>query len=711
MAYQGIGTGTTPNDNSGDSLLTGAIKINNNFQEIYTALGAVDGDILPARRYIITDSSPISSNYTSTSEDVNKVILVNLQNTEIQYELPSGADIQVGDWIKLVNVGLIDSSSLSIVPQGSDKICGYDFSIEEETTTFFPVFNNEMQEISFIWTGSDYGWRIMNGNLTGLFSLLVRPTPPDYNIEEMRSIRLDGSAYLLRVPESSGNRKTWTWSAWIKRSNVSSSQTILSCIGATNNSDTFTMSFTSNGTIVIKGFSTTWRETTAVLKDPSAWYHIVLSVDTTQTEPSNRIKLYINGSQITSFINSTDPISNQNLGWNQNIANYIGVDLSALIAHVHFIDGLSLDHTSFGEFDNNNIWNPIKYTGFYNYGVGAVNGFRLLFFDPSTSSSLGYDTSGVGNDWIVNEIFGQPQKDNDSFLDVPISTISSGIDGAVRGNYATLNPFDRNVSTTISNGNLDITPAGSTAIARATFGVSSGKWYWEVRSNDGGGAALGIAYPTQSVLGTQFLGSDSESWAYYYSGGDASGALLHNYSNNPSFNPNQPKLSKNDVIGIALDLDARTLSFWFEGVQSEGFTNLPSNIPYFPAITVFSGSFSFNFGQKPFEYLAPSALGYKALCSTNLPDSQTITTVGQYAGNGANTNLQNIGVYPFIHLNGVPTEMTINNNNIVFGTDAYKLSNGFGIINPNYNGLNVAYNYAITATGDTFKNARGQINP
>jgi len=168
MAYQGIGTGTSPNDNTGDSLLTGAVKINSNFEEIYNALGAVDGNIIPTRRFILSDNNPITSNYFATSEDVNKILLVEPFDY-INLVLPLGSSIEVGDWIKLVNIGSIFSSQLSVYPQASDKICGFIFS-GATPASFIADFSVDVQEYSFVWTGESYGWRLMDGSLSGFIS-------------------------------------------------------------------------------------------------------------------------------------------------------------------------------------------------------------------------------------------------------------------------------------------------------------------------------------------------------------------------------------------------------------------------------------------------------------------------------------------------------------------------------------------------------------
>jgi hypothetical protein len=238
-----------------------------------------------------------------------------------------------------------------------------------------------------------------------------------YEIE--RSLRFNSadSAYLNRTPSTAGNRKTLTYSFWVKRSKIDGASTLRMFSGGPYTAPNYKhfhirweydnlafLSYDNNALQLSVG-------TTREFRDPSAWYHIVIAIDTTQAVQENRIKLYVNGVEevYTSWASVIWPSQDVNLAFNSaSEVNYIGAreNLSTeffdgYLADVHFIDGAALDPTDFGEFDDNGVWQPIEYSGSYNVGVGAVNGFHLPFSDNSSASALGTDDSGNGNDWTV----------------------------------------------------------------------------------------------------------------------------------------------------------------------------------------------------------------------------------------------------------------------------------------------------------------------
>ena len=143
-----------------------------------------------------------------------------------------------------------------------------------------------------------------------------------YEVE--RSLRLnDGdSAYLSRTPSSTSNRKTWTFSAWVKRSNITTGafQTLFSA----NNSSNYGLYgtyiwFTTTDTLAISiNSGIYYLQTNAVFRDVSAWYHLVVNIDTTQATSSNRMKIYVNGVQKTSFATTTYPTQNLDSSVNLN---------------------------------------------------------------------------------------------------------------------------------------------------------------------------------------------------------------------------------------------------------------------------------------------------------------------------------------------------------------------------------------------------------
>ena len=306
-----------------------------------------------------------------------------------------------------------------------------------------------------------------------------------YQIE--RSLRFNSadSAYLSRTPSSAGNRKTWTWAGWVKRCRLSGVQTIFSATNDNYVNNYIRVSFTNGGSLEMRSTSGLYKETSAVLEDPSAWYHIIIAVDTTNVDSEDRARVYINGGRITSWsVNSVPPLDSTPLVNAGNIPHYhncssvapstYGTELGDLyLADVHFIDGQALDPTSFGEFDTNGIWQPIEYTGTY-----GTNGFHLPFSNNSTAAALGTDASPQGNTWAVNNISVAAGANNDSLVDSPTNYgTDAGAGAEVRGNYCTWGAVFPGVSG-LSNGNLEASVSASNAFG--TISVTSGKWYWEV---------------------------------------------------------------------------------------------------------------------------------------------------------------------------------------------------------------------------------------
>jgi len=514
-----------------------------------------------------------------------------------------------------------------------------------------------------------------------------------------RSLRFNSSdsAYLSRTPASAGNRKTWTWAGWAKRSGIGGELTLFASGTAADDSTFGQIIFSVNNTLTFNAYYTSWRSTAQVLRDPSAWYHIVVAFDTTQATASNRVKIYINGSEVTSFGSSSDPTQNADYAINQNLQHTIGrYDLGGggnyfpgYLANIHFIDGQQLTPSSFTETDaTTGQLIPKTYTGSY-----GTNGFNLLFADNSsnTASTLGKDTSPNGNNFTPNNFSVTAGAGNDSLVDSPTNYgADTGVGGEVRGNYATLNPLDKLSSLPLTNGNLEVGQRVAAGRAHSTIAVNSGKWYVEMTA--AGDSLSGISLA--SAPPTNFPGGDASSYGYYQDG--------TKYTNNTSTSYGA-SYTAGDLIGIALNLDAGTLVFYKNGTsQGTAFSSLSGTFVFAARGSNTATTENWNFGQRAFAYTAPS--GFKALCTQNLPEG-TITTSGSFTGN-ANAD------GPFVYLNGVPTAMTINSNAVTFATHADKLSNGFKLrtSSGSYNtaGSNT---YSITTTGDKFKYARAQPNP
>jgi hypothetical protein len=361
-----------------------------------------------------------------------------------------------------------------------------------------------------------------------------------YEIDNSLRFNSGSSDYLNRTPASSTNRKTFTFSQWVKRSDLSNITTIFST-GTNSTTNGFLAFFIdSNGYLRTYIYETNNKEvlTNSRYRDPSAWYHIVLAVDTTQATASNRVKIYVNGSQVTdvSLTNGGYPSQNfdllvnstteQRIGVYKDSGGSLGSYWSGYMSDYFLIDGQALDPTSFGEFDSDtNIWKPIPYTGSF-----GTNGFYLEFKD---SSALGDDTSVNSNDFTVNNL-----TSIDQTTDTPTN------------NFATANPLHFNATIpsagTLSDGNLTFTSSqGASAYPAfySTIGASQGKWYAEFKVTTANSAIIGIG---SGIATGGFLGGGLYDYAYYYDG---------TFYNNGSNQGTQSSYTDGDIISVAMDLD------------------------------------------------------------------------------------------------------------------------------------------------------------
>jgi len=416
------------------------------------------------------------------------------------------------------------------------------------------------------------------------------------------SLRFDdgSSDYLNRTPASAGNRKTWTWSSWVKLSDETTNP-IFGCYTA---SDTFQndiavysnnslrVSLTNNGT-AYQGNLTTNQ----VFRDFSAWYHIVVAIDTTQATSSNRMKLYINGSQVTSFSTETYPSQNYESYYNSTIPHNIGLRqryseyFNGYIAEAVFIDGQQLDPTSFGETDaTTGNWVPKDVSGL----TFGTNGFYLPF---QNSAALGQDDSGNGNNFTVNNL-----TSIDQCTDSPTN------------NFATMNPLGRSGSgttglPTFSNGNLTVAMSSDT-FAYSTLGVSQGKWYFEYKQSEN--TADNQGYPIVG-FNTTGIGAAGDTIGFRTpSGSNYRGQLGTTNVDNAFLSARVA----NDIFGFYLDLDNSTLIIHKNGSTymntgytsgldwSGGLTTTNAQtgfyFPYVQSNTANAFTDSFNFGNAPF---------------------------------------------------------------------------------------------------------------
>jgi len=469
-----------------------------------------------------------------------------------------------------------------------------------------------------------------------------------YTIDRSIRLRSSASSYLNRTPSVAGNRKTWTWSGWVKRGKLGSNYSLLSFGSAVSSwgsisfsgSNTLNWTNTANNNVV---------GTTAVYRDTSAWYHIVIAIDTTQATQQNRIKFYINGEFVTtSAVAGSYPSQNSDTLANTTTQHRIGsmfdgatnYYLDGYITEVNFIDGQALTPDSFGEYDSiTGVWKPAKYTGTY-----GTNGFYLNFSDNTTTTTLAEDKSGQGNNWTANNISLTSGVTYDSMTDTP--TIYAG-----GGNYCVWNAVAQstvvNGTVTRSNGNLTSADGGTTygLASFGTMGVTTGKWYWEVTMTSAGGlyANIGVV-DLNSPLGA---GTHT---GYVYAQNGTKNTSFASGGGGSSYGSSY---TTGDIIGVALNSTTSEITFYKNGAsQGVAYTGISGN--YTPAVgdgqNATSYTFDLNCGQRPFAYTPPD--GFKELHTGNLPEpeivdgSQYFNTV-LYTGDATTSNaITGVGFQP-----------------------------------------------------------------
>jgi hypothetical protein len=423
-----------------------------------------------------------------------------------------------------------------------------------------------------------------------------------YRIERSLRFRGTASACLTRTPAVASNRRTWTWSAWVKRGSLGGTQTLISA-GADF------LFINSAGNVRFQATSLNRTTPVQVCLDPSAWYHFVLVVDTTLATALDRVILYINGLRVDG--SSTITALNEEFLFNSVTAHEIGryasggtLPFDGYMAEVNFIDGQALTPSSFGQTDPvTGVWMPRRYTGTY-----GTNGFYLKFTDNSaaTAAAIGRDFSGNGNNFTPTNISVTAGTTFDSMIDSPTNY---GDGGNGRGNYAVWNPLSLQSSMSITDANLTSQNTGTVArTTMASIGVASGKWYWEL-------TAFGVTVLYAGICSAQpaaggYIGDAATGWAYANNGQKINAATFSAYG---------ASWTTNDVIGVALDMDAGTITFYKNNVsQGQAFTGITGTV--FPAMSpngAAGNGFNANFGQRPFAYTPPA--GFRALNTQNLP--------------------------------------------------------------------------------------------
>jgi len=447
------------------------------------------------------------------------------------------------------------------------------------------------------------------GNTIHTFNATGALTPLTNNLTNSLRFRASASARLTRTFASTGtNNKIQTFSAWVKRGLLSGSTDyrLMGCYDGSSSNSTEINFDNDNLRIEFGGAANNALITTQVFRDPSAWYHIVIAIDTTQATAANRIKMYVNGNQITAFGTANYPAQNAvSQLTSANANNSIGSGWSGFeyfdgyMTDINFIDGQALEPYYFGNNDANGVWKPIKYTGMY-----GTNGFYLTFADTTSTTTLGYDSSGNNNNWTTNNISLTAGTTYDAMLDVPTNT------SATVANYCVANPLNKDSTVTVTDGNLAASASATNVGVTGSIAISSGKWYWEITQTAGGVATSNIVGITDATLAAKTAGLTTNSYGY----GTGTTAFKWNAGTNTAYGVNW---TNGDVIGVAFDADAGSLTFYKNGSsQGTAFTGISGT--FYPAFGFQSGSaYAVNFGQRPFAYTPPT--GFVALNTFNLP--------------------------------------------------------------------------------------------
>jgi len=419
------------------------------------------------------------------------------------------------------------------------------------------------------------------------------PVAGNYPVGNSLRFNSGSSDYLSRTPASTANANTYTFSTWVKKSlnasQVSGYQSLLSVYDGSNYSINIAFgngAFSGPGdyfeiTYVNSSYAVQWGvRSNALYRDVSAWYHLVVAVDTTQATASNRVKLYVNGEAITTTATSA-PSQNTSYLINTNLAHNIGryvKDANSFVdgylAETYMIGGQQLTPSSFGQTDSaTGIWTPSPYTGTY-----GTNGFYLKF---ANSAALGTDSSGNGNTFTVNNLTSVDQS-----TDTPTN------------NWNTLNPLSSFSGLALSEGNLKIVGDG-TGLARSncTFGLDTGKWYFESKlTTAGSNTTIGIG---QNNLTANYPGQDALSYAF-----DLESAVRINNNSQPAYGS---ALTTNDIFMCAFDL---TNSKIFFGKNGTWFASSDPVAGTSPAYTLSSGVY--NIITRPFGSGATVSMNFGA---------------------------------------------------------------------------------------------------
>lgn len=459
----------------------------------------------------------------------------------------------------------------------------------------------------------------------------VVPSVQSYQVA--RSLRFNTADFLNRT-HSAGNRKTFTLSCWLKRGAIGtgSVQAIFAAGGGGNRFGIF-LDYSANS-IDVHGNGAVFRRSTLQFTDTASWHHLVVAVDTTAGTAAARMRIYFDGSEITSFSINSAPGASVDLDVNSAVTHCLGRNteyadsfFSGLMAEVYFVEGQMLTAGSFGEADaTTGEWVPKTYSGSY-----GTNGFYLKFSDNSntTAATLGKDSSGNGNNWTPNTFSVAAGAGNDSLTDTPTNYGADSGTLAENGpaNYCTFDYLTKGSQATLSHGNLDVVASANNDGANVvgTLAFSSGKWYAEFKVTN--------TY-SYSYLGLRAYGNANDRMPGHYIGECGfevgTGQLWVNVTGAPAgyaVAATYSGATAGQTVMMAVDMDAGKVWWGINGTWFASGNPATGAAPHVTGVSgtkyfclspyASSGLWSANFGQRPFSYAPPA--GFKCLNTKNLP--------------------------------------------------------------------------------------------
>ena len=476
-----------------------------------------------------------------------------------------------------------------------------------------------------------------------------------YEIEQSLRFNSADSAYLTRTVSTNGNGRTFTISLWFKKGGKGGVRHAFYGAGDTANPSVggfwFRVDIQERLWAEGGGGTTISVSSADLFRDHSAWYHFVCAVDTTQSTSSNRVKLYVNGQQISSFNSTSYPSQNYQFDVNltnasqqigrANDANTFAYYVDGYVAEYHLLDGTQASASDFGEYNNNGVWVPKEYIGSY-----GTNGFYLTF-DPTATNGIGHDHSGNGNNWTPTG-FDTTTYDSDVVTDTPTK------------NFATLNPLIGRdpgglQKPSYSNGNLQMTSGldpynngriDSTTLIRPV--AAGGTFKYEFKLLSQLNHAVGwMAWDPENFANE--VGSNAPAWVSSRTSPSGGGTATAYTSSGTVAQSDYTDVAINDIVTVTIDLDNSTASWYVNGTRKGHITGC--NFSDYEYITIYmreatrtqtSATMNCNFGQKAFQYTGVSGDAWgdiSTLPAPNIADGSDYFQTVLYTGNNTTNSI------------------------------------------------------------------------